>query len=493
MNRLNQSQIVNLPADVALPQYDRSRIKAGILHLGIGAFHRAHQAFYTEAVLNQYGGDWGIIGCSLRSTNVRDQLAPQDGLYTLVERTGNSEKIQLVGAVIQNIVGPENPSELVRLMAQPNIKIVSLTITEKGYCHDPATGELDNSHPDIVHDLKNFSQPKSAIGFLVAALDARFEADEKSFTVLSCDNFSNNGKMLEKIVLQFAEKISKPLAGWIAANTCFPATMIDRIVPTTSNEDRNQIESSLGMRDAGMVITEPFSQWVIEDKFSNGRPQWEKVGALLVNSDDVHVFEKIKLRLLNGSHFIMAYTGYLSGFNYISELMDDPAFVNMVRSYMMNEAGATLTSPAGFNIATYHQQLLNRFANKALKHRTSQIAMDGSQKLPQRLLESLRTQLKHNGQINIICLGVAAWIRYITGVDEQGNAIAVADPLAQELRALCEANKGDARTLVHKIVSLQKIFGKDLICEERFLATTTEWLEKFYAKGVLPTITQAFK
>ena len=359
MNRLNQAQSTFLPADVVLPTYDRAKLRAGIVHLGIGAFHRAHQAFYTEAVLNKLGGDWGIIGCSLRSAIVRDQLAPQDGLYTLVERSGEGEKLQLIGAVLQNLVGPENPAELVAVMAQPNIKIVSMTVTEKGYCHDPATGNLNSQHPDIQHDLKNLDQPKSAIGFLVAALNARFKAGVKSFTVLSCDNLPNNGEVLEKVVVQFAEAISKELAVWIRANTCFPSTMIDRIVPATTDQDRQDIEARLGVRDEGVVIAEPFSQWVIEDKFSDGRPQWEEVGVLLVN--DVAVFEKIKLRLLNGSHSTMAYTGYLAGFDYISEVMSEPAFVNMIKLYMAREAGETLTAPAGFDIEAYKQQLRNDF------------------------------------------------------------------------------------------------------------------------------------
>lgn len=490
MNRLSQTRVKSLPVDVALPTYDRATLRAGIVHLGIGAFHRAHQAFYTEAVLNKFGGDWGIIGCSLRSASVRDQLAPQDGLYTLVERSGEGEKLQLIGAVLQNLVGPENPAELIAVMAQPNIKIISLTVTEKGYCHDPATGHLNLQHPDIQYDLKNLDQPKSAIGFLVAALNARFNAGVKSFTVLSCDNLPNNGEVLEKVVVQFAETISKELAAWISANTCFPSTMIDRIVPATTDQDRQDIEARLGLRDEGLVVTEPFSQWVIENKFSDGRPEWDKVGALLV--DDVRVFEKIKLRLLNGSHSIMAYTGYLAGFDYISEMMSEPAFVNMVKLYMAREAGEVLSAPTGFDIEAYKQQLRDRFSNKALKHRTWQIAMDGSQKLPQRLLESLRVQLKGNGNISIICLGVAAWIRYVSGVDEKGNAIEVSDPLAHELRSLCDANKGNAAATVRAIVGIQKIFGQDLMNEEKFITTTITWLEKFYAQGVLKTIQEEF-
>lgn len=491
MNRLNQTNLATLPADVILPSYDRSNLKAGIVHLGIGAFHRAHQAFYTEAVLNKFGGDWGIIGCSLRSASVRDQLAPQDGLYTLVERSGDGEKLQVIGAVIKNLVGPENPAELIDVMAQPNIKIISMTVTEKGYCHDPATGNLNAMHPDILHDFENLAKPKSAIGFLVAALAARFKAGAKSFTVLSCDNLPNNGEVLEKVVIQFAEKVSTELAAWIKANTCFPSTMIDRIVPATTDEDRRDIERRLGLRDEGVVVAEPFSQWVIEDKFSDGRPQWENVGALLV--DDVRVFEKIKLRLLNGAHSTMAYTGYLSGFDYISEVMNEPAFVNMVTTYMAREAGETLSAPAGFDIEAYKQQLRDRFSSKALKHRTWQIAMDGSQKLPQRLLESLRIQLKSNGHIDIICLGVAAWIRYVSGVDENGNAIEVSDPLAAELRALCDANAGNAEAIVRAIVGLPKVFGDDLAQEEIFIANTIGWLNRFYAQGVLKTIQQEFQ
>jgi fructuronate reductase len=491
MNRLNKNLITELPADVALPRYNRDQLTAGIVHLGIGAFHRAHQAFYTEAVLNQFGGNWGIVGSSLRSASVRDQLVPQDCLYTLVERSGEGEKLQLIGAVLDTLVGPENPAALVAQMADTNIKIVSLTITEKGYCHDPATGNLNLNHPDIIHDLQNLDKPASAIGFLVAALQQRFNNNQKAFTLLSCDNLPNNGEVLEKVVSQFAEKISSEFAQWIKANATFPCTMIDRIVPATTDDDRRDIEARLGLRDEGMVVCEPFSQWVVEDKFADGRPEWDKVGVLLV--EDVRVFEKIKLRLLNGAHSTMAYTGYLSGFDYISEVMEQPAFVNLVTTYMACEAGETVSAPAGFDIEAYKQQLRERFSNKALKHRTWQIAMDGSQKLPQRLLETLREQLAGNGHIDILCLGVAAWIRYVSGVDEKGNAIEVSDPLAAELRAACDANQGNPAAMVKAVVGIQKVFGTDLINESRFIATTTQWLERFYAKGVLASVQEYFQ
>ncbi len=490
MNRLNQAKLAVMPKDISVPQYDRRNLNAGIIHLGIGAFHRAHQAFYTEAVLNKCGGDWGIIGCSLRSPGVRDQLAPQDGLYTLVERSGDGEKCQIIGAVTQTLVAPENPGALVNIMAQSNIKIISLTITEKGYCHDPATGDLNIAHPDIQHDLQNIENPKSAIGFIVAALQQRYNRNIRSFTVLSCDNLPNNGEVLAKVITQFSEKISVNLAKWIQENTCFPSTMIDRIVPATTDEDRRDIEKRLGVRDEGVVVTEPFTQWVIEDNFSDSRPEWEQVGALLVA--DVRVFEKIKLRLLNGAHSIMAYAGYLSGFNYISEVMNEPAFVSMIKMYMAREAGETLTAPQNFDIESYKQQLQDRFSNKALKHRTWQIAMDGTQKLPQRLLESLRIQLRGEGHIDIICLGVAAWIRYVSGADENNNDIEVSDPMSVELRILCNENKGNPEALVRAVVNLQQVFGQDLAKEERFIIATTNWLEKFYAQGVLATVKASF-
>lgn len=490
MNRLNKNVIADLPQDIILPSYDRASLKPGIVHLGIGAFHRAHQAFYTEAVLNKFGGNWGIIGSSLRSASVRDQLVPQDCLYTLVERSGDGEKLQLIGAVLDTLVGPENPAALVAQMVDTNIKIVSLTITEKGYCHDPATGNLNLAHPDIIHDFEHLDSPISAIGYLVAALKHRFDNQQKAFTLLSCDNLPNNGEVLEKVVTQFAAKISPEFSAWIKANATFPCTMIDRIVPATTDEDRRDIEARLGLRDEGMVVCEPFTQWVVEDKFADGRPEWDKVGVLLV--EDVRVFEKIKLRLLNGIHSIMAYSGYLSGFQYISEVMEQPAFVNLVKTYMAREAGETVVAPAGFDIEAYKQQLCDRFSNKALKHRTWQIAMDGTQKLPQRLLETLREQLAGNGHIDILCLGIAAWIRYVSGVDEQGAAIEVSDPLAKELRAACDANQGNPAGMVKAIVAIQKVFGADLLGEARFVDTTTQWLERFYAKGVLASINEDF-
>ncbi len=493
MKRLNAEVLAALSDGehaVTLPKYDRTNTQAGILHLGIGAFHRAHQAYYTEAVLNTQGGNWGIIGASLRSAGVKNQLAPQDGLYTLVVKGPEGEQYQMMGVCDSVLVGPEDPAALIALMSQDAIKIVSMTVTEKGYCHDPATGDLNFAHPDIVHDLENLASPRSAIGYLVAALAARRDAGVKSFTALSCDNLPNNGRVLEKVVKQFAARVDEGLADWIGANTTFPCTMIDRIVPATTDADREALESTLGYRDEGMVVAEPFTQWVIEDTFCNDRPDWAAAGATFTN--EVEVFEKMKLRLLNGSHSTLAYCGYLAGYETISEVMTDKAFVNMITTFMDREAGETVTTPEGFDIQHYKQELRDRFANPGLKHRTWQIAMDGSQKLPQRLLETLREQLEGPGHIDILCLAVAAWIRYVSGVDESGSAIDVQDPLVARLQEVHSAHEGDVPAIVRGIVGMTEVFGADLVENDPFVEGVTRWLSAFYAEGVKGTLHRQF-
>lgn len=489
MQRLNQNTLAQLAASVSVPQYDRSKTRAGIVHLGIGAFHRAHQAWYTETLLNKGAGDWQIIGASLRSATVREQLAPQDGLYTLVERGPEGEKFQVMGAVKDVLVGPESPEALLTAMADKAIHIVSMTVTEKGYCHDPATGNLNQSHPDIQHDLANPASPKSAIGYLVAALDRRRRAGVPSFTAMSCDNLPDNGRVLEKVTLQFAELVDADLVQWIRAHTRFPCTMIDRIVPATTDADRAELESKLGLRDEGMVLAEPFSQWVIEDNFAGPRPAWENAGALIV--DDVHAYEVMKLRLLNGSHSLLAYTGYLAGFDTVSQVMSEPAFVRLCEIFMDREVGETVKVPPGFDMEEYKVQLRERFANPGLKHRTWQIAMDGSQKIPQRWLNTLRAQLVGHGHIELLCLAIAAWIRYVSGVDEKGNVIDVQDPLAARLKSLVDDAGKDVEAQVEAVLGVTEVFGEDLATESRLQAGVSYWLQRFYQQGVLETVRQA--
>jgi len=460
------------------------------VHLGIGAFHRAHQAFYTESCLNSGEENWAIVGASLRSDSVKKQLHEQQGLYTLIEKGPEGEQFQIIGAVKDVLVGPENPEALIDIMSDEDIKIVSLTVTEKGYCHDPATGNLNFEHPDIIHDLANLDKPRSAVGYLAAALARRKQKGLKSFTALSCDNLPNNGLTLEKVAKQFISNVDMELLRWVEANTTFPCTMIDRIVPATTDSDRQRLSESLGYFDEGAVVAEPFTQWVVEDTFCNGRPSWEKVGVEMTH--DVDTYENMKLRLLNGSHSTLAYSGYLAGYETINEVMADPAFENMITIFMDREAGETLIPPTGFDIDHYTQELRDRFANPGLKHRTWQIAMDGSQKLPQRLLKTLDDQLLGAGNVDIICLGIAAWIRYVSAVDEQGNKFEVLDPFAEQLQSIHQEHIGDIEGLVERVLSINEIFGPQFCDKKECVLSIKQWLTEFYEFGVRTTVQTHF-
>lgn len=484
--RLSPDVLAKLPASVRRPAYDRNRVTTGIVHLGIGAFHRAHQAAYTEQVLASGDLRWGIVGASLRSPDTRDALNPQRGLYTLNVRSGAGDDLAIIGAIKDVLVAPESPAALIEAMARADVKIVTLTVTEKGYCHDPATGELNEKHPDIVHDLANPSAPRSAVGFLVEALARRRAHGVKPFTVLCCDNLPSNGKTVRRVVTRFAQLRDKALGEFVATEVKFPSTMVDRIVPATTDEDRDLIAQVLGTTDAWPVMTEPFTQWVIEDDFGDARPAWEKFGAELVN--DVEPYEHMKLRLLNGSHSTLAYLGYLAGYQTVSEAMSDPALAQLVSDLMEFESAPTLHMPPGADVAAYRASLLARFRNPALKHRTWQIAMDGSQKLPQRLLGTARDRLAKGQSIPRIALGVAAWMRYVTGVDEKGAPIDVRDPLADTFKTIAAQANGNPAALAKGLFGIETIFGKDLPANPAFTGPVIAALETLYAKGAKATI-----
>ena len=495
MDRLSNKTLARVSA-AKLPRYDRASLTVGIVHLGIGAFHRAHQAWYTDTVLA--GGDtrWGILGCSLRSSDVREQLGEQDGLYALVERGAEGERRQIVGSVVGVLVAPDDPKAVVMAMADPRVSVVSITITEKGYCLDPATGRLNLAHPAIVADLKFPAAPSTALGLLVAALAARRAAGVPSFTALSCDNLPHNGRVLAAAVIAFAEALDPDLASWISINTRFPSSMVDRIVPATTSDDRDAAARALGVRDEGVVLAEPFSQWVIEDSFCGERPAWEKAGALVVS--DVAPYEQMKLRLLNGSHSLLAYSGYLAGYETISDVMQNAAFVNMCAVFMATNAAPTLSLPASFDIQGYQYKLLERFSNPGLRHRTWQIAMDGSQKLPQRILDSARDQLARGGDIELHCLAIAAWARYISGVDERGAEIDVQDPLAIELRSLSDrypltaGEPNSVQALVTALLDVESVFGRDLPNSERFASGVIFWLREILEHGIKNAVERRF-
>ncbi len=307
---------------MAVPGYDRAATGVGIVHLGIGAFHRAHQAWYTEQVLAGNGGAWAIVGASLRSGEIRDRLAPQDGLYTLVERDGDRTSCRVIGAVKSVLTGPEDPAALVAQLSHADIRVVTLTITEKGYFYDAGADRLRRDHPDICRDIEHFpTAPVTAVGYLAASLARRCEMSLGGVTLLSCDNLPHNGRVLKTVVTQFVAEADPSLLPWIEEHVTFPCSMVDRIVPATTAEDLDSLEKVLGCRDEAAVFTEPFSQWVIENNFARGAPPWQEAGVLL--TDDVAPFETMKLRLLNGSHSLIAYLGYLAGYDFVHQVMAD--------------------------------------------------------------------------------------------------------------------------------------------------------------------------
>lgn len=457
MHRLSPKSLGDLPRNVAVPNYDRSRAGIGIVHLGIGAFHRAHQAVYTDEVLQSGLGNWAICGVSLRGPGVRDQMLPQKGLYTVAEKTGSGETYRVIGAVREVLFAPDDRTAVLDRMSDPATSIVSLTMTEKGYCRNPATGHLDLANPDIVHDIGNAGNPHSGPGFLVRALDLRRRAGHVPFTVLSCDNLPQNGRAIRTVVLALARQIDPELADWIGGNVAFPCTMVDRIVPTTTDVDRAAFAAATGLHDEALVVCEPFRQWAIEDCFCAGRPPWEQAGAMLV--EDVEPYEAMKLRLLNGTHSALAYLGYLAGKEYISDCLADPDLAAYAEDLMRSEIAPELAPPDGFHIDDYIARLLERFSNPALRHRTWQIAMDGSQKLPQRLLSTVWSRINRNQPIEMLALALAAWIRYASGVDLQGRPIDVRDPLAEELRRAVGTDVGSPADRVAAATHLRTVFG----------------------------------
>jgi fructuronate reductase len=444
--RLREATLAALPPGIAGPRYDRSAMRSGIVHLGLGAFHRAHQAAYTDAILSEGDLRWGITSASLRSPATRDALAPQDGLYTLEQR-GETDTHAVIGSIRQVLVAPEDPAALIAAMAHPNTAIVSLTVTEKAYCRDPASGTLDEADATVRHDLANPGTPRGVFGFLARAIAQRRQAELPPFTVLCCDNLPSNGQTLHRLLHRFATLHDADLAAYIAGELACPDTMVDRIVPATTEADRARIAARLGLSDAWPVITEPFTQWVIQDRFTAGRPAWENAGATLVA--DVAPFEAMKLRLLNGSHSAIAYLGILAGHETVADAMGDPAIAAFIAT-LMERTTPTLSLPPGVDLAGYKASLLTRFRNPALRHRTAQIAMDGSQKLPQRLLGPVRDLLALGQPIDCHALAIAAWMRTVATTD-------VNDPMASELTRI--AASAGPRQLAPALLGVTAIFG----------------------------------
>ena len=489
--RLSAALLAAADSPTPLAPWRHSDLPARIVHLGIGAFHRAHLAWYTDALMQSAGnrgGIWPIIGVSLRSADVAALLNPQQGLYSLKQSSATQQNTQLIQSVLGVLVAPEDPAAVIALLAAPTTDIISLTVTEKGYCLDLVSRRLDLNHPDIVFDLAHPHSPKSAIGYLVAGLAARYAAATAAPTILCCDNLPQNGQTFARLVTQFAEQQDPALAVWIAENVAFPSSMVDRIVPATTAADVEALAAQSGYLDPAMVQTEQFSQWVIEDRFAGPRPAWELVGALLVA--DVTPFEHAKLRLLNGAHSALAYLGILCGYPYVHQVVADPLLLRYLRHLMHRELLPTLIAPDGIDLAAYVEDLLTRFANPALAHRTLQIAMDGSQKLPQRLLVAAQQRLQCGLPVDAICFAVAAWLRCSMGFDAKGDPLELADPLAARLLQIRLEHWFPIDQLVSEYLQLTQVFSADLLAQPQFAERLTYWLSYILANGV-PTALQS--
>jgi fructuronate reductase len=486
--RLSDATLARLPAPVARPRYDRAAVTPGIVHLGLGAFHRAHQAVMTEAALDAGARDWGIVAASLRSPDTRNALAPQDGLYAVATREDDAEELRVVGALRGLHVAPEDPAALLAAMEDPGVRIVSLTVTEKGYCHDPATGALDEAHPDIRHDLLAPGAPRSAPGFLMEALRRRREAGVPPFTVLCCDNLPANGATVRRVAARLGALRDAGLGAWIENEVAFPSTMVDRIVPATTPEDRTRVSAALGLEDAWPVIGERFSQWVVEDSFPTGRPDWDAAGVTF--AADVAPFELMKLRMLNGAHSALAYLGYLAGYETVAEAANDPAFAGFLRG-LWAEVAPSVPAPPGADLQGYAARLLARFRNRALRHRLWQIAMDGSQKLPQRLLGPLRAARAAERPAPRLVLAVAGWMRYVAGTDERGAPIDVRDPLLPALREACAPGLGQPRLLASRLLGIGAVFGEDLAADPQLRVTLEDALEGLTREGSRASVQSA--
>ncbi|TDC37205.1 mannitol dehydrogenase family protein [Micromonospora sp. 15K316] len=446
------------------PAVDPRALRVGIVHLGIGAFHRAHQAVFTEQAAAATGrDDWGIAGVTQRSASVRDQLTPQDGLYTVLERGPGAAPPRVVGSVREVLHGAGDPAAVVDRIADPAVRLVTLTVTEKGYRRD-GTGRLDRSDPEVAADLAG-RPPRTAVGQLVRGLQRRAAGAAGPVTVLSCDNLVGNGEVLHNLVHDFLAALpdaeAGPVADWIATSVRFPSCMVDRIVPASTDDDRAHVRTVLGLEDRGVVVAEPFRQWVIEDDFAADRPAWDRAGAVF--TDDVAAWESVKLRMLNATHSLLAYLGALRGHGTIAAALADDELATAAEALMVEDVAPTLRVPDGLDLAGYRRQVLQRFANPALRHRTVQVAMDGSQKLPVRLLGTVRDRLAAGAIPRQAALAVAAWMAYVAkGRDTRGHQLPLDDPLADRLKAAAAVGGGDPKRLVDSLLQVEEIFGTDL-------------------------------
>ncbi|PTB19858.1 mannitol dehydrogenase [Trinickia symbiotica] len=481
--RLARSVLPELRSHLLSPAWREPRI--GIVHLGIGNFHRAHQALFTEEAMIAAGGDWGICGVTLQGDVAkRDALMAQDGVYSIVERGMEGERVTVVRALREVLAMPHDRAALLARLADPQVRIVSLTVTEKGYCRDANAGDADFGHPGVMHDLAHPETPVTVPGILTAALRMRRDSGNP-FTVLSCDNLAHNGAALRRVVCSFARAVDPGLADWIETHVAFPSTMVDRIVPATTEADLVSARAALGYEDRAPVACEPFRQWVVEDRFPAGRPAWDRVGAQLV--DDVTPFELAKLRMLNATHSTIAYLSMLTGIETVDAAIANPDMHRLIHALMTSEIAPTLNVPLSFDLFAYRDALLERYANPALKHRCAQIAMDGSQKIPLRLLGTLSKRIATRQSFSRLAFAVAAWMQFLLGRTDDGVPYEIHDPLADRLQSLAASSGGSPDALVRVLLDVRDVFPTELARSASLRQALVEALQAL-RKGTLRAI-----
>ncbi len=483
MTALNTANLGSL--GIPVPGYDRSKVSVGIVHFGVGGFHRAHQAMYLDQLMEQGQAlDWGICGVGVMPFDLamKEALEAQDCLFTMVLKdAGGGWAPRVVGSIVAYRYAPDDPDAVIEQMAQPTTKIVSLTVTEGGYNFHPVTGEFDADNPAVQADLQPGAIPTTTFGLITEALVRRRERGIAPFTIMSCDNIQGNGHVASTVFTAFARLRDPELGDWVAAEVQFPNSMVDRITPGTTDEDRAQISERFGVEDAWPVVCEPFTQWVLEDKFSLGRPPLEDVGVQVV--DDVEPYELMKLRLLNASHQALCYFGYLAGYRLVHEVAQDPLFAGFLRNYMDAEATPTLSPVPGIDLDAYKGQLIERFSNSAVRDTVARLCAESSDRIPKWLLPVIRENLAAGREVPLSASVVASWARYAEGVDEDGQAITVVDRMADRLTADAQRQRTDPLAFVAN----RELFG-DLVDDEGFTAPYLAALSSLYRNGARATL-----
>ena len=482
---LNARNLSHLPKELPVPEYDRSKLRTGIVHFGVGGFHRAHEAMYVDRLMNDGTAlDWAICGVGVMpfDQRMRDVLVAQDGLYTLVVKAPDGTlSPRVIGSIHEYLYAPDDPEAVIEKMAAPDVRIVSLTVTEGGYNFNAVTGEFVADNPDIQHDLRPGAAPKTTFGLITAALARRRERGLPPFTIMSCDNIQGNGYAAQRSFVAFATLVDPDLGEYVEQQVEFPNSMVDRITPVTTDDDRAEVRRRFGVEDGWPVVCEPFTQWALEDAFNQGRPPFEDAGVQVVS--DVEPYELMKLRLLNASHQALCYFGYLAGYRLVHDVAQDPLFARFLLTYMDREATPTLEPVPGIDLTAYRHQLIERFSNAQVKDTVPRLCAESSDRIPKWLLPVIRHNLQTGGEILRSTAVVASWARYAEGVDEQGKPIEVVDRLKDTLMAAARRQSQDPLAFIAN----RDLFG-DLIDNERFVSTYREVLTSLYHKGARATL-----